>query len=444
MSAIGIIGLFLGIIVLIVVSYKGFHAVPTTMLAGAVVMICNGINLWTGYSTSWIGGVATVFTAYYLLFFVSTIFANLMQVTGACTTVAYKFIDWFGKKHILTVLTIFCFLMCYGGVSFFVIMFAVGPIAFSLFAELNIPRKMIMLPTAAGAGAFVLAAPGSTQLSNVIPTALGTNLMAAPIMGYLMCILGMAISIVYVEVVYKKTMLAVESGAEPGWIPDENNVALQSRDKCPSVIGGFLPLVFVIVFIIIGSFANLISNATLMAVLAMLGGCLICMLINWKYLPGEKMNLFKDMLSKSASGASGSALTLGAISGFGAIVSSTASFTTIVQWLMGLSLSPYWKGVIATGLLAGVCGSASSGARLVVQFLTDYFVSSGCNLAVLHRLIANASITFDSLPHATGCFLMLSYFGLNHKIGYKYVFWLDTIIPLVVVVIFTVISTIMF
>lgn len=444
MTALGVIGLLLGIVILIVVSYKGFSAVPTTMFAGAVVMILNGVNLWTGFSSYWIGGLAGVFTSYYLLFLVSTFFANVMQATGACTTVAYKFLDWFGKKHILTVLTVFCFLLCYGGVSFFVIMFAVAPIAFSLFAELNIPRKMIMLPVAAGAGAFVLAVPGSTQLSNVIPTALGTDLMAAPIMGYLMCIIGMAISIIYVESVYKKTMLAVESGALEGWIPNSDNVALRARDNVPATIGGFLPLVFVIAFIIVGSLTGFITNSTLLAVLAMLIGALLAIVLNYRFIEGSKAAVFKDMLTKSASGAAGSALTLGAIVGFGTIVSNTASFTSIVQWLMGLDMSPYWKGVISTGALAGVCGSASSGAKLTMEFLSEYFINSGCNLDVLHRLIANASITFDSLPHATGCFLMLSYFGLNHKQGYKYVFWLDTIIPLVLVIVFTAASTILY
>ena len=88
MTALGVIGLLLGIVILIVVSYKGFSAVPTTMFAGAVVMILNGVNLWTGFSSYWIGGLAGVFTSYYLLFQVSTFFANVMQATGACTTVA--------------------------------------------------------------------------------------------------------------------------------------------------------------------------------------------------------------------------------------------------------------------------------------------------------------------------------------------------------------------
>ena len=133
MTALGIIGLILGIIVMIVFAYWGLNAVPLSLLAGAVICIFNGINLWTGFATSWAGGLATVFSAYYILFFVSTCFANIMGETGACTAIAYKFLDWFGKKHIITVLSLFCFLLCYGGVSFFVCMFAVGPIMFKLF-----------------------------------------------------------------------------------------------------------------------------------------------------------------------------------------------------------------------------------------------------------------------------------------------------------------------
>lgn len=209
MEALGIIGLLVGIGVLILISYKGLHAVPTSLIAGAVILIFNGINLWTGFSELWIGGMATVFTKYYLLFLASTLFANMMQATGACETIAYKFVDWFGKKHILTVIALLCFILCYGGVSFFVIMFAVGPIAFALFEELNIPRKLIVAATAAGNGAFVLAAPGSPQIQNVIPTALGTNLMAAPVLGAIMTIAGTVLCIVCVEYIYKKEMRKV-------------------------------------------------------------------------------------------------------------------------------------------------------------------------------------------------------------------------------------------
>ena len=293
MGTIGIVGLFLGILTLIIVSYKGFHAVPTSLLAGLVIMTFNCINIWIGFSESWIGGMAVVFTNYYILFLVSTLFANMMQLTGACETIADRFVKWFGKKHILTVLTVFCFLLCYGGVSFFVIMFAIAPIGFSLFEELNIPRKMIIVSTAAGAGAFVLAAPGSPQIQNVIPTSMGTTLMAAPILGIIMTLSGMALSIVLVEYIFKREMRMVESGQAVGWEGGEQKYT-RSQETTPNIVGGFLPLVVVIAIIILGSYTIKDINATMLAVIAMCTGIVVTIVLNFKYIAGIKSEIFKD------------------------------------------------------------------------------------------------------------------------------------------------------
>lgn len=209
-------------------------------------------------------------------------------------------------------------------------------------------------------------------------------------------------------------------------------------------MGGFLPLVVVIAIIILGSYTIKDINATMLAVIAMCTGIVVTIVLNFKYIAGIKSEIFKDWLSKGAVGAAGSALTLGAVVGFGTVVSKTAAFGDVVSWLMSLDISTYWKAVISTGSIAGICGSASSGEQLTMQYLGEYFVNSGCNLGILHRLIANASITFDALPHATGCFLMLSYFGLNHKKAYKYIFWLDVAVPVVVVAVATLICTLVY
>jgi len=441
---VGIIGLFVGIILLIFIAYKGFHAVPTSLIAGMVVLLFNGVNVWTGLSKSWLGGVSTAFTSYYLLFFASTLFANAMQMTGACEIIARKFVGWFGKKHILSVLVIFCFLMCYGGVSFFVIMFAIAPIAFSLFEELNIPRKMIIVITAAGCGSFVLAAPGSPQIQNVIPTALGTSLVSAPVMGTFMTVIGTVMCIAATELIYKKEMSKVENGLAEGWVPQANE-DFHQRANLPGAAGGFIPLIVVIGIIIVSSIVNSEINATLLAILAMCFGVVATLCMSYKYIEGEHLGRqLKEWLGRSAVEAAGPALTLGAVIGFGTIVSSTAAFAAIVKSLMGMNINIYWKGVISTGTIAGICGSASAGSQLTMQYLGDYFIHSGCNLAIMHRLIAMASITFDALPHATGCFLMLSYFGLNHKIAYKYIFLMNVVFPVIVVSIFTAICAVMF
>ena len=447
---LGIIGLILGIAALIFISYRGLHATPTSLICSIIIVVLNGINLWTGAST-WVAGLAAVFTGYYLLFLFSTLYANVMQETHACNAIAYKLMDWFGKKHILTVLIILSFLLCYGGVSFFVIMFAVGPICFAVFKEVNAPRYCINLVVSAGVGAFVLAAPGTTQIQNVIPTALGTDLWAAGGLGWIMTGVGLIASIVIAELWYKKIMKRVEAGEIEGYTPHPagTDAPMVPRDETPNALCGFLPIVVVIALVLAGSLGKWFGgNATNVAIFAMLCGTIVCVLLNIGQFKKEMAknnmttyDMFKKITASAATQAAGSALTLGSVVGFGTIVSSTAAFASIVQWLMGLNMSTYWKGIFATGVLAGVCGSASSGSKLTMQYLAEYFMSTGANMPVLHRLIANASITFDALPHATGCFLMFSYFGVNHKNSYKYVWWLNVVLPVVIVVIFTAICS---
>lgn len=442
MEALGIFGLLAGIALMIILAYRGWNAIPLTLIAGIVICVFNGIGVWDGI-TAWATGLGGTFTSYFMLFFLSTCFANMMEATGACTSIANKFIAWFGKKHILTVLSLFVFILCYGGVSFFVCMFAVGPIMMKLFKELNVPRPLSIIPLAIGGGAWVYAIPGSTQLSNVIPTSLGTSLMAAPVMGFLAVGVGMVVSLVIAEFIYKKQMTLVAEGKLAGFTGDDAMIA-DDRTDLPSALCAFLPMVVLIVFIVVCSFAKFITNGTLLACLAMFIALVVCFLLNMKYISGGKIDALKQILAKGATGAAGSALTLGAVVGFGTLVSSTAAFQNIVDWLMTLNISIYWKSVISTGVISGVAGSASSGTRLTVQYLGDYFVNSGCNLDVLHRLISLSSITFDSLPHCTGCFLMFSYLGLNHKNAYKYTFLFDTVITLAMVLICTLIASILF
>ena len=448
---LGIIGLILGIAALIFISYRGLHAVPTSIICSVIILILNGINIWTG-ATTYLAGLTAVYTNYFLLFLFSTLYANVMQETHACNAIAYKLMDWFGKKHIITVLIVLSFILCYGGISFFVIMFAIGPICFAVFKEVNAPRYCINLVVSAGIGAFVLAAPGTTQIQNVIPTTfLGTTMWAAGGLGWIMTALGMISSIVIAEVWFKKIMKRVEAGEIEGYTPHPagTDAPAVPREETPSAICGFAPIIVVVALVVLGSVLKWFDGAANnIAIVAMLAGTIVCVLLNLNQFKAEKAknnmttyDMFKKITASAAVQASGSALTLGAVVGFGTIVGATTAFQSIVKWLLSLNMSTYWKGVISTGIIAGIAGSASSGERLAFTYLSEYFVSSGANLSVLHRLIANASITFDALPHATGCFLMFSYFGVNHKNSYKYVWWLNVVVPVVIVVIFTAICS---
>ena len=105
-----------------------------------------------------------------------------MEESGCATAVGYKLIDWFGTKHVLLVLALITSVLTYGGVSLFVVIFAVSPIAFTLMKEANLPCHLIVASLVMGSSVYTMTSlPGTPALTNIIPTQyLGTTMTAAP------------------------------------------------------------------------------------------------------------------------------------------------------------------------------------------------------------------------------------------------------------------------
>jgi H+/gluconate symporter-like permease len=94
-----------------------------------------------------------------------------MEKTSCTASVGYQLISWFGKKQVMIVTMIMTMILTYGGISLFVVVFAVAPIAYVLFKEADLPRHAIMGPLAAGsAGITMTTLPATPQLTNIIPS----------------------------------------------------------------------------------------------------------------------------------------------------------------------------------------------------------------------------------------------------------------------------------
>lgn len=111
-------------------------------------------------------------------------------------------------------------------------------------------------------------------------------------------------------------MALVAAGKEEGW--DKNwkspvKGELKSRDELPGTVSSFLPLIFLVAFIVIGSLTKFISNATLLSCLGMAFAFIICLVLNRKYLGNSLAAMFKSLFADSAGAAATSALVLGAV-----------------------------------------------------------------------------------------------------------------------------------
>lgn len=430
---IGVIGLILAIVVLVYGAYKGLGALPLTMLAAFVAIVFNGIPMWEGYATYYMKGYTSAYMSYFLLFACSSLYAKLMEESGCAAAIGYKFIDWFGTKNIMLVAILIISVLTYGGVSLFVVVYAVAPIMFLLFKEANLPRHLTMACLIVGSATYTMTAlPGTPQLTNVIPTEyLGTSMTAAPVLSIVAAIGLFVLCIIYCNMQKRKAI----ANHEVWSYPDNMDPALyeiKDRSLLPVAWKEFIPIIVLLLIIIVGG--KFVANSILLATAAMLVGAAIVYVLNFGKLKDKD---WKKMATDGLDGGIAGIGGLAAVLAFGTVVQNSDAFQGIVEWVLNLDLNPYIKGIFATSVFSGITGSSSGGLRLMYEALAPYFIQSGCDLEILHRLTAIAAGGLDTLPHSPGLFLMFSVLGLNHKNAYKHVFVCSVCIPVFVVIVLT-------
>ncbi|MDR1210791.1 MAG: hypothetical protein LBK40_01020 [Spirochaetaceae bacterium] len=441
MEFIGILGMLIAIAIMIIGAYRGLQAIPLTILAALAVIFTNGLPLWDTFAKIYASGFGGTITAYFFIFVSSAVYALIMEKTGCAAAIGYKFIDWFGTKYVMLVSLLFVSVLTYGGVSLFVVIFATMPILFLLFKEAGLPRHAIFAPLVAGSSAYTMTTlPGTPALTNVIPSQfLGTPMTAAPVFSI---ILG----IVFFLLCYGYCLLAEKQCRKKGEVwsyPESYDAAALEvdRSKLPKAGIAFTPIVVLIVFIVGSSLLKLpyAADAALLTTLAMLIATILCIVMNLGRLSVKGV---KDMIGKGSLNGISAIVGLAAVVAFGGVVSSSPAFKSIVSWVLGLNMSAYFKGVFSTGVIAGITGSSSGGVRIMLQSIGDYLIQSGANLEVMHRLVAVAAGSLDTLPHSPGIFLTMAMLGLTHKEAYKHIFWTTVGIPTVLVIVATAIATV--
>ncbi len=447
MSTIAIFGLIISVAVLIVGAYRGLGALPLTLLASLVVILTNGINVWDGFATHYMNGYTGAYMSYFLLFASSSLYAELMNTSGCATSIGYQFIDWFGKKRVLLVSTLIISVLTYGGVSLFVVVYAVAPIMFLLFKEAGIPRHLTMACLITGSATYTMTSlPGTPSLANVIPTQyLGTTLTSAPVMGIICSIAMFAMCMLYMNFSEKAAKKNGEQWTYPESMSAGSDVfEIKDRSTLPAVWKAFVPMITLVLIIIIGSrFVGdgFIKSSTMLATMAMLVGACLTLILNLDKFKGKDM---KKMISTGLEGGISGIGGLAGVVAFGTVVQNSAAYASIIEWVLHLDLNTYVRGTLSTMVVSAITGSSSGGLKIMYESLAESFISSGANLNILHRLTSISAGALDTLPHSPGLFLMLAVLGLNHKSAYKHVFVCSVIIPLITTIVATAFCMVMF
>ena len=311
-----------------------------------------------------------------------------------------------------------CSIMTYGGISLFIVMFVIYPIAAAAFRDADIPRCLFPGAYAAGCYTFTMTAlPGSPQIQNLIPTQyFGTTATAAPVLGCIASVLFLAFSIAWMSYREKKLKKAGLGWTENPDVPIDS----EAQNKHMHPIVALLPLITVVVVL------NILKQD---AVIALACGVIVAVLCGLK---NVKLAQYIKAFNSGAVESLEISLITSAVVGFGSVVKTVPAFNNLADAVFKLPISPLLVIFISINILAGICGSASGGMSIALSALSDKFIalseSTGIPLTVFHRIVSLSSGGLDTLP--PGAAALLKYCGCSFKESYIDVFLISVIAPI--------------
>ena len=138
---------------------------------------------------------------YFPVFLLGAVFGKVIELSGFSKSIVSAVIGLLGRERAMLSIVLVCALLTYGGVSLFVVVFAVYPFAAEMFRQGGIPKRLIPGTIALGAFTFTMdSLPGTPQIQNIIPTTFfKTDTWAAPVLGTIGALFILAAGIAYLE-----------------------------------------------------------------------------------------------------------------------------------------------------------------------------------------------------------------------------------------------------
>ncbi|MEN4966783.1 GntP family permease [Brucella intermedia] len=430
---------------LIFLAYRGHSVILAAPVAALfAVVLTSPSAVPAAFSGLYMEKLATFVRLYLPVFVLGALFGKLIEVSGAARSIVSAITAWFGARHAILSVSVVGMLLTYGGVSVFVVVFAVYPFAAEMFRQADIPKRL--LPATIAFSAFTItmdALPGTPQIQNIIPTAFfGTTAYAAPVLGVLTSMFVFGLCFAYLR--WRQAAAAARGegyGSGHSNEPDPET----SASAIPVWLAMF-PLLcvgignIVILRILNSAFSeqvtadlnpgtgtapivqSLKANAAIWAVEgALLLGIVLAIVIGWKTIRRN----FTETSKAAVSGSLLASLNTASEYGFGGVIAALPGFSQIVGGLSGIS-NPLLNAAVLVNVLCAVTGSASGGLSLALGALGERFsaaaTADGIPLEVMHRIASLASGGMDTLPHNGAIITLLAVTGMTHRQVYKDIF----------------------
>ncbi len=467
-----IISILVSLILLMYLAYRGISVlILAPLMALLAVLGSPEAPLLASYTQVFMKALGGFVTLFFPLFLLGAMFGKLMEDSGAARVIAARIVARLGAKRAVLAVVLACAVLTYGGVSLFVVAFAVYPIAVELFRAVDIPKRLIPATIALGAFTFTMTAlPGTPAIQNAIPMPyFGTTPFAAPGLG----IVGGAVMLILGAAWLQwRTRQAGANGEGYGTDPDSApeldrsvrphahgegydiaelsaNTSSSTGQALPGFAIALAPIVAVVVLNWLFStqilprldtryLASTLYGATSIetvrgtwAIIAALTlANLLLIALAWRSLPS-----LKSSLDAGASASVQPIFNTASQVGYGAVIASLVGFALIRDSVLGIAPgNPLISLSISVNLLAGITGSASGGMSIALQALGSTYLAmaQAADIApeLLHRVTSIATGGLDALPHNGAVITLLAICKLTHRQSYLDIFIVAVLFPL--------------
>jgi H+/gluconate symporter-like permease len=326
------------------------------------------------------------------VFLLGAVFGKVIELSGFSKSIVSSVIGLVGRERAILSIVLVCAILTYGGVSLFVVVFAVYPFAAEMFRQSDIPKRLIPGTIALGAFSFTMdSLPGSPQIQNIIPTTFfKTDTWAAPWLGVIGSVFILAAGLSYLGWRRGQAAAAGEGYGQN----HQNEPEAFATEKLPHAFVALLPLVVVGVMnkvltiwipqgygathttALAGLGHPLVTEIGKIAAVwaveaALLLGILTVLVFAFKPVKAR----FADGTRQAVAGALLALMNTASEYGFGGIIAALPGFTVIADALKAIP-NPLVNEAITVTTLAGITGSASGGMSIALAAMSETFIQA--------------------------------------------------------------------
>ena len=431
------------LVFLMFVAYRGFSVILFAPVAALLAVLLTDPAavppIFTGLFMDKMVGFVKL---YFPVFLLGAVFGKVIELSGFSKSIVAAVIGFVGQQRAMLAIVLVGAVLTYGGVSLFVVVFAIYPFAAEMFRQSNIPKRLIPGTIALGAFTFTMdSLPGTPQIQNIIPTTFfKTDTWAAPVLGTIGAVFILAVGLTYLEWRRRQAAAAGEGYGEghlnePERV-EEKGLAHPAIAILPLVLVGVMNKVFTSMIVanygtsnevqLAGMAKPLVTDVSSVAAIwavqgALLVGILTVLVFAWRPVTQR----FAEGTKAAIGGALLASMNTASEYGFGAVIAALPGFLVIRDALRAIP-DPLINEAVSVTALAGITGSASGGMSIALAAMADQFIeganAAGIPLEVLHRVASMASGGMDTLPHNGAVITLLAVTGLTHRQAYGDIF----------------------